>query len=137
MIVYLLAGLTILGICKFFEQKHKVKKAYLNFKNYVSKNKQCWEITSNEIIQTHNSQSIEVILGKGVDIYLIEKKESGLKIYALNNEKIKDMLELQYNGILKKFGEQDMFYTFHFDTGSVYYRFAPPYENYILWIYIC
>jgi DNA-directed RNA polymerase beta' subunit len=133
---FFILGLIILGICKIFERKCKIKKAYLNIKTLVIENNQSLEIIVNEIVQCHSTQTLESILGKGIDIYLIEKKESEIKIYALNNEKVKNISDFQYNGILKKFEKQDMFYTFNIDIGSIYYRFNRPYENHILWIYI-
>lgn len=137
MLVYFLAGITLLIIGKFFEQRYNVKKKYIKLIDYISKNEKNWRATfNNDIIENKKSQLLENIIGKGNDIYLIEKKGSEIKLYALNNEKSKSMSEFQYQGIMKKFENQDMFYTFNIDTGSIYYRFNPPYENYILWIYI-
>ena len=91
---------------------------------------------SNEIIQNQIIQSLENIFGEEVDFYLTEKEEAALKVIALNNEKAKNISELQYVGILKKLERQDVFYSFNIDTGSIYYRFRAPYENFILWLYI-
>ena len=132
---FLILGIAILVACKIFEQRHRTTKAYINFKNYILTSDQSWKAISNEIIQTHRNRSIEIILEKKVDIYLIEKKEYEIKIYSLNNKKVKNISEFQYNSILKKFEKQDMFYTFNIDAGSIYYRFNPPHETYILWIY--
>lgn len=135
MLVYLLAGLIIIVVSKIFEQRYKVKSTYFKFKNYVSENTQSWEDMSDDIILRRDIHSLENIIGKA-DIYLIERTESEIKVCSLNNEKSKSMLEPQYQVIMKKFESQDMLYSFNIDTGSIYYHFNPPNENYVLWIYV-
>lgn len=135
MLVYLLAGLIIIVACKILEQRHKVKKSYSNLRDYVSYNIQSWEYLCGEIMQNKNIHSLENIIGKS-DVYLIEKKDSGVKVIALNNGGTRIMSELQYQRIVKKTEKQNPIYSFNIDMSSIYYHFDYPNENYVLWIYI-
>lgn len=136
MLGYVFLGIVIWLIYRFFEQKYLGKKIYVNFSNFVSTNKNDWAIISDEIIQKHDIGSLNDILKRKNDIYLIMKQASIIKTQTLNNEKKREITEVQYMGILKKLEKQNMFYSFNIDTSSIYYRFAPPYEDCILWIYI-
>lgn len=133
---FLVAGLLILIIGNIFRRKNKVKNTYLKFNEFVSNNAHSWEDISNDIIQRQDVSSLNDILDTKVSTYLIAKGGSGVKIQSLNNEKTRNMSLSQYEGILKKLETQDLCYTFNIDTGSIYYRFASPYEDCILWIYM-
>lgn len=132
---FLITGLLILIIGDVFRRKNKVTKTYTTFRNYVVTHKADWKIISDDIIQKQDVSSLSSILGTKTFTYLIIKEISGIKVQALNNEKARSISLPQYEGILKKFENRDMFYTFNIDTGSIYYRFNPPYEYCILWIY--
>lgn len=129
-------GIIIWLIYRFFEQKYIAKKTYAKFSNFISANKSNWEKINEEIIQKHDITSLNDILIRENDIYLITKEASVIKTQMLSNGRMRQITEVQYMGILRKFGDQNMFYTFNIDTSSIYYHFCPPYENYILWIYI-
>lgn len=133
---YIFLGIVIWLTYRFFEQKYLGKKMYANFSNFISTNRTNWELIADEIIQKHDVTSLNDILKRKNDIYLIIKEDNIIKTQILNNGKKREITEVQYVGILKKLENQTMLYSFNIDTSSIYYRFDPPYENFILWIYI-
>lgn len=129
-----LIGLLIIFGMALYLNKRKAQRACEILSNAIrAKNAEFQDIASKMIIsKTYNPNSI---ITPGSDVYLIEKTETetGIKMYALNNNKNQTILEIQYNRLIDRMNKSGGFtYSFSLESFSVYYGFPKPYTGYIL-----